>query len=73
MKGFRAYFNFQDKITSGLSSHVVMHLDDEESTGIATMNAPDNMHDELFNLQGQRINKPSKGVYIQGNRKVVMN
>ena len=73
MKGFRAYFNFQDKITSGLSSHVVMHLDDEESTGIATMNAPDNMHYELFNLQGQRINKPSKGVYIQGNRKVVMN
>ena len=73
MKGFRAYFNFQDKITSGLSSHVVMHLDDEESTGIATMNAPDNMHDELFNLQGQRINKPSKGVYIQGNRKVVRN
>ena len=73
MKGFRAYFDFQDKITSGLSSRVVMHLDDEESTGIATMNGQDTMGDELFNLQGQRINKPSKGVFIQGNRKVVRN
>ena len=71
MKGFRAYFDFQDKITSGLSSRVVMHLDDEESTGIATMNGQDTMGDELFNLQGQRINKPSKGVFIQGNRKVI--
>lgn len=73
MKGFRAYFDFQDKITSGLSSRVTMLLDDEVSTGIATMNGQDTMGDELFNLQGQRINKPSKGVFIQGNRKVVRN
>ena len=50
-----------------------MLLDDEVSTGIATMNGQDTMGDELFNLQGQRINKPSKGVFIQGNRKVVRN
>ena len=72
-KGYRAYFDFTDKIESGLSSRVTMLLDDEVSTGIATLHHNQDTDNEFYNLQGQRVNKPSKGVFIQGNRKVVRN
>ena len=71
MKGYRAYFDFTDKIESGLSSRVTMLLDDEVSTGIATLHHNQDTDNEFYNLQGQRVSKPSKGVFIQGSRKVI--
>ena len=70
-KGYRAYFDFTDKIGSGLSSRVTMLLDDEVSTGIATLHHNQDTDNEFYNLQGQRVSKPSKGVFIQGSRKVI--
>ena len=48
-----------------------MLLDDEVSTGIATLHHNQDTDNEFYNLQGQRVSKPSKGVFIQGSRKVI--
>lgn len=41
-------------------------------TGIEqTVMATDKSVQTLFNLQGQRVVRPSKGIYIQGRKKIV--
>ena len=50
-------------------------FDEEESTGInaVTRMVNNNETDNWYNLQGQRIDKPSKtGVYIHNEKKVVI-
>ncbi len=45
-----------------------------ETDGIETVNVNDNVNvnDHIYNLQGVRVNKAQKGVYIIGGRKVVV-
>ena len=43
-----------------------------EVTGIANMKATNSNQDVFFNLNGQRVNNPQKGVYIVGGKKVMM-
>ena len=70
MKGYRGYFDFADVVTSGNQSRVSMYFDNEQSTGIVTATTP--VEDgTIYNLQGQRIVQPSKGVFIKGSKKVV--
>lgn len=45
----------------------------EEATGIASMpNTQCTMHNDVYNLQGQRISSPKKGLYIVNGAKVVI-
>jgi hypothetical protein len=45
--------------------------DDEQSTGITTATLPIlREHDAVYNLQGQRVTAPRKGLYIIGGKKV---
>jgi len=46
---------------------------DSETTGIsATLTNNGIKNNEIFNLAGQRISQPTKGLYIVGGRKVVV-
>ncbi len=47
-------------------------FDDEETTGIAVVNATQKMNGEYFNLAGQRVAQPAKGLYIVNGKKVIM-
>ncbi len=47
-------------------------FDDEETTGIAVINASQKMNGEFFNLAGQRVAQPAKGLYIVNGKKVIM-
>ena len=47
-------------------------FDDEETTGIAVVNASQKMNGEFFNLAGQRVAQPAKGLYIVNGKKVIM-
>ena len=47
-------------------------FDDEETTGIAVVNASQKMNGEFFNLAGQRVAQPTKGLYIVNGKKVIM-
>ena len=47
---------------------------ERETTGISSMlNAQGTMHNEIYNLNGQRVMKAQKGLYIQNGKKVVRN
>lgn len=46
---------------------------DDQTTGIsATPKNPEKSDKEIFNLAGQRVSLPTKGMYIIGGRKVVV-
>ena len=44
----------------------------DEATGIANLNANANLNGEVYNLQGQRVVAPQKGLYIVNGKKVVI-
>jgi hypothetical protein len=68
IKGLRAYF-----IIPASGAPARLSFGDDETTGISTMhNAQFIMHNELFDLQGRKVTKPAKGLYIKNGKKVVM-
>lgn len=68
MKGYRAYFNFNDVLAdfeSNYASRISMSFFDEDVTGI-TEHCPDGLSDDAcYDLQGRRLQKPGKGLYIK--------
>lgn len=72
MKGYRAFFDFYDVLPSAAASRIVMHFDDAEATGISSASSADAEGDDsYYNLHGQRVAQPAKGVFIRGSKKVV--
>lgn len=61
------------KVTGSNGARLSISFDDDETTGISTMdNLKHATNNEVYNLNGQRVDKPSKGLYIINGRKVVM-
>ena len=59
-------------IGSGEDARILLSFDDQ-TTGIsATPKNPEKSDKEIFNLAGQRVSLPTKGMYIIGGRKVVV-
>ena len=48
-----------------------MAFDDDEVTGIKSMSDAKGVN-EVYNLSGQRVSRPSKGVYVVDGKKVIM-
>lgn len=76
MKAFRAYFELADVLTSveedSYSSRIAMSFNDgSESTGIHDNNRETIIHNGYYNLQGQRIDYPRKGLYIKDGKKII--
>ena len=77
MKAFRGYFNFNDLIADfeqNYESRIVMFVGDETtSIGDASrLNDKCKMINEMYDLQGRRVNNPQQGVYIRNGKKVVV-
>ena len=72
MKAFRAYFEFADVLASveGSSAPVFFSFDGE-TTGINNVQQTvgDNKY---YNLSGQQVENPGKGLYIQNGKKVII-
>ena len=71
MKAFRAYFDFVDNLpeVEEAESRVFMHIGDK-ATGIRNINqTTDNRY---YDLQGRRVSKPGKGLYVKDGRKMVV-
>lgn len=45
---------------------------DEDATGIELPTADSNDSEEIYNLNGQRVAAPTKGLYIRNNQKVII-
>ena len=76
MKAFRAYFDFYDVLTDveeGAASRITMSFDGV-TTGVSLL--PEGCGEEVlghvFDLQGRRIVKPVKGLYVMDGKKVII-
>jgi hypothetical protein len=68
LKGLRAYFIIP---ASGATPARINFIDDE-TTGISRIeNSELRIENSVYNLQGQRVNKAQKGLYIKNGKKVV--
>lgn len=76
MKAFRGYFDFYDLLTDiedeYASSRIIMSFDD--ATGIAENERMSNGENEkrMYDLQGRRVAKPGKGLYLKEGKKVLV-
>lgn len=73
MKAFRAYFNFADVLAdkSVAGAPILMSFDGEGTTGIEVIR--DLMEEGVYyDLNGRRVETPSKGIYILNGKKVVI-
>ena len=71
-KAYRAYFNFADRIDSFDASRVLLSVDDEP-TAIGAVAADNDSTDEAcYSLQGQRVSKPGKGIYVRNGKKIAV-
>ncbi len=74
IKGFRAVFNFGDVVLNSYngdgSARVTMILDDE-GTGIGNV-VYQMIGETYYNLNGQRVITPDKGLYIHNGKKVIV-
>lgn len=62
------------KKPAGVAASRSLGIEDGGTTGISDMQY-DNMqnnNDKIYNLNGQRINKPTKGLYIKNGKKMVV-
>jgi len=72
MKAFRAYFEFADVLASveGSSAPVFISFDNE-TTGIKNVEQTTG-DNKYYNLNGQYVENPGKGLYIQNGKKVII-
>lgn len=75
MKGMRAYFDRQGEVTT----NSVNLLIDGQATAIKSLVSCENtsINDEIYNLNGERLNTSvfdnlPKGIYIKGNKKIIV-
>ena len=72
MKGFRGYFVMHDAPASARAFSI--NFGDGETTGIIpirTENGSTNA-EGIYDLQGRKVTQPTKGIYIQSGRKVII-
>lgn len=75
IKAFRATFYFDDVVLAdyngGSSARVFMTFDDDNTTGISHIERQAES-DAIYNLNGQRMTNPAKGLYIKNGKKVII-
>ena len=67
LKGFRAYFK-----PVNANARATRFVIDDDVTGIITPEGEFIEDGPVYNLGGQRVNKPQRGLYIQNGKKVVI-
>ena len=68
-KAFRAYFELDDvEYTEGAR----LDISFDENTGITERTYNSSISDKVFNLQGQPVKAPAKGIYIKNGKKTII-
>jgi hypothetical protein len=72
IKGFRAYFDFYEWLTDAENAKTRIHMDFDDSmiTGINSIDK-ENL-DCYYDLQGRKVEKPIKGMYVTKGKKVII-
>lgn len=69
LDGMRAYI--YDNVSSSVKAGIRFSIEDGE-TGIRETINPAQVHGLVYNLAGQRIAQPARGIYVVGGRKVAV-
>lgn len=76
IKAFRAYFDFNDLLPdfedNYAEARVFIMFDDGETTGINEMRNEEGEMRNVYNLNGQRVSQPARGLYIVNGKKAVI-
>lgn len=73
VKANKAYLPILTANLPAVSTARLSIVFEDESTGISTMyDAQSIMHNDYYNLHGQRIDNPKKGLYIVNGKKIVV-
>lgn len=72
-KAYRAYFWFKDVLAdlNNAGSRITLQFNDDATTGIRNLRGEET-DAKIYDLQGRRVKKQSKGLYIVNNKKVVI-
>lgn len=74
MKAFRGYFMFEDVLSSldAASARINLSFSGSETTRISEVVNRKSEIENWYDLQGRRVESPAKGLYIKGNKKVIV-
>ena len=72
MKAFRAFFRCVLPAEEALNARITVNIDGQETDAITAVEIFKTMTEGIYNLQGQKVNKAQKGVYIVNGKKVVI-
>ena len=72
MKAFRAYFDFYDILSEveNAEARISFAIAEDQATGISNVKREAEGDDKYYNLKGQCVEKPGKGIYIFKGKKV---
>lgn len=68
--GFKAYL-LAENVTAGVKGLTFL-FDDDDADGITSVQALGSPEENVFDLSGRRVNKPTKGLYIVNGKKVMV-
>lgn len=71
VQGYLQKYVKDGNMTPELVSGIILTINDQ-STGITTINATERFDGAIYNLRGQRITTPAKGLYIRNGKKFFM-
>ncbi|MBP3789219.1 MAG: hypothetical protein J6I52_06315 [Prevotella sp.] len=60
------------KVPAAAARQFIPLFGDDETTGITQVNGENVKANDYYNLKGQRVSQPTKGLYIVGGRKVMV-
>ena len=69
MKAYRAYFDFNDELENPTSTSRIS-LSFDETTAIKDVKTISD--DKVYNLSGQQVKNPAKGIYVKDGKKVII-
>lgn len=68
----RAYLKVPAAAPATVARRFIPLFDESEPTGITQVNGEDVKANAYYNLKGQRVSQPTKGLYIVGGKKVMV-
>ena len=71
----KAYLQIPSAQIGGEARSITLRFDDDETTGIvgaSYLNDKCKMINEMFDLQGRRVENPRRGLYIVNGKKIVV-
>lgn len=74
MKAFRAYFTLNDVLTEveEASARISFSFDGNETTGVSEIVYNQSSNSKYYDLQGRRVSKPGKGLFVKDGKKVII-